>query len=301
MSGKQLLNTPERFHLLPDCRVYFLALCLALLARPASAAIFSTAISDVAWNVEGSVFECRLSQGISGFGQAVFSRRAGERQAFYLKQKQILLPVGTATISLGRPAWQSLDHLPQPVAETNVVAELIALRINEPIAETLLDELLKGLRIIVTRAGEEQRNPVRVVVEPLKFRTAFKDYQGCLGKLLPVSYAEVSRTTLYFSNASDELTPDERRKLDWVALYMKEDKGIKRVLVDGHTDSLGPRPNNLEVSKARSERIAAYLVAAGIDSKRITTRWHGERYPIASNTDNAGRQKNRRVTVRLER
>ena len=42
------------------------------------------------------------------------------------------------------------------------------------------------------------------------------------------------------------------------------------------------------------------LIDKGIDSNKITTRWHGDQFPIANNKDKAGQAKNRRVTVRLE-
>lgn len=275
---------------------------MVIVAPSAGAATFNTALSDVDWQVASSILECKLSQPISGFGQAIFSRRAGEAEDFYLQQKQILMPVGSATISLSRPAWQQADNFPEAVAERNVVAEPVPLRIDDSLVTRLQAELLKGLRIIITRSlGDERHNPVRVVIEPLRFRTALADYQACLQQLLPVSYAEASRTTLQFDSASDELTADERRKLDWVARYTKEDASIKRVLVDGHTDSVGPRPKNMNIAKSRSERIAAYLVSLGVDEAKIITRWHGERYPIATNATEQGRRKNRRVTVRLER
>ena len=77
---------------------------LLMIAAPAWAATFNTVLSDVDWQVDQSVFECKLSQPVAGFGQAIFSRRAGEPEVFYLQQKQILMPEGAATISLGRPS-----------------------------------------------------------------------------------------------------------------------------------------------------------------------------------------------------
>ena len=55
------------------------------------------------------------------------------------------------------------------------------------------------------------------------------------------------------------------------------------------------------MSKGRAELISQYLARRGIPESWITVRWHGERYPAVSNASKAGRAKNRRVTVRLER
>src|SRR5690606_16422798 len=53
-------------------------------ALPAQALTFQTRMEDVQWSVEGDKFECRLSQRVDGYGEAVFIRRAGERPMFQL-------------------------------------------------------------------------------------------------------------------------------------------------------------------------------------------------------------------------
>jgi outer membrane protein OmpA-like peptidoglycan-associated protein len=47
--------------------------------------------------------------------------------------------------------------------------------------------------------------------------------------------------------------------------------------------------------------VTDYLVSQGINAAMILTRYHGERYPIATNDTAAGRAKNRRVTVQFDR
>jgi outer membrane protein OmpA-like peptidoglycan-associated protein len=64
---------------------------------------------------------------------------------------------------------------------------------------------------------------------------------------------------------------------------------------------LGNRYDNRRLSERRAYRVTDYLVNAGIDAAMILTRYHGERYPIASNDTAAGRAKNRRVTLQFDR
>ena len=71
--------------------------------------------------------------------------------------------------------------------------------------------------------------------------------------------------------------------------------------IDGHTDSVGGRSDNLELAQRRAEEVTRYFVNQGLDKSKIQTRWHGERYPVESNATRKGRAKNRRVTIRLER
>lgn len=80
------------------------------------------------------------------------------------------------------------------------------------------------------------------------------------------------------------------------------------VAIIGHTDSKGAEAYNLELSKKRAEAVKQWLVSqAGIDTSRIETTGKGESEPVAPNTnpdgsDNSeGRQKNRRVEIRIRK
>jgi OOP family OmpA-OmpF porin len=65
--------------------------------------------------------------------------------------------------------------------------------------------------------------------------------------------------------------------------------------LSGHTDNTGSTAFNLNLSKKRAEAVKNYLVAQGIDPKRITTEGLGSTKPIASNDTPQGREANRRV------
>lgn len=68
--------------------------------------------------------------------------------------------------------------------------------------------------------------------------------------------------------------------------------------LEGHTDSKGDDAYNQRLSERRAESVERWLVEReGIDAGRLTPRGWGERKPVASNEDDAGRQRNRRVEV----
>lgn len=78
------------------------------------------------------------------------------------------------------------------------------------------------------------------------------------------------------------------------------------LLIEGHTDSVGPHAHNMKLSDDRAASVKNWLQRnAGIQQSRITTRGWGETKPIAPNknpngSDNpTGRQKNRRVELTL--
>ncbi|MCB2408205.1 OmpA family protein [Hymenobacter sp. BT178] len=69
--------------------------------------------------------------------------------------------------------------------------------------------------------------------------------------------------------------------------------------IAGHTDSKGPAAFNLALSRERAAAARRYLLEKGVAENRIDMRGYGARHPIASNTTEAGRARNRRVEFDL--
>jgi len=68
--------------------------------------------------------------------------------------------------------------------------------------------------------------------------------------------------------------------------------------VQGHTDNIGGPDFNLALSQRRATSVKSYLVSAGIDPSRLTTRGYGLSMPVANNATSEGRADNRRVALR---
>jgi outer membrane protein OmpA-like peptidoglycan-associated protein len=86
--------------------------------------------------------------------------------------------------------------------------------------------------------------------------------------------------------------------LNSVGLVLDEyDKTLIEVM--GHTDSTGSDAFNQTLSEKRADSVGDYLVAQGIDRRRVLTRGFGERHPITDNDSARGREENRRVELRL--
>jgi OOP family OmpA-OmpF porin len=85
-----------------------------------------------------------------------------------------------------------------------------------------------------------------------------------------------------------------------VADFMKEHPDAK-VVIKGHTDSIGKKSYNMRLSRARAKSVRQYLIDKfGIDGSRINTIGYGPNKPIASNDTEEGRQKNRRAEAFIE-
>jgi outer membrane protein OmpA-like peptidoglycan-associated protein len=87
--------------------------------------------------------------------------------------------------------------------------------------------------------------------------------------------------------------------LDEVAGVLKEHPEIARIEVQGHTDSRGNRAMNKTLSQNRAAAVVKALTKRGIDASRLTPKGFGPDEPIASNDNDEGRQKNRRVQFKI--
>jgi OOP family OmpA-OmpF porin len=69
--------------------------------------------------------------------------------------------------------------------------------------------------------------------------------------------------------------------------------------VIGHTDAQGARAANVSLSLARAESVKVYLVGKGLSADRLATSGMGPDQPVASNANEAGRARNRRIEFRV--
>jgi outer membrane protein OmpA-like peptidoglycan-associated protein len=71
------------------------------------------------------------------------------------------------------------------------------------------------------------------------------------------------------------------------------------IRVEGHTDSRGSDEYNMDLSKRRANNVKTLLVMRGVAENRIEVAGYGKTMPVATNDTEAGRQKNRRVEIRI--
>ena len=81
---------------------------------------------------------------------------------------------------------------------------------------------------------------------------------------------------------------------------MTDHPEIKRVRIEGHTDSVGSAQVNKILSQQRAQAVAAWLIAHGIDKDRVTAQGMGKEHPLVPNDTDAGRAANRRVEFHIE-
>lgn len=109
----------------------------------------------------------------------------------------------------------------------------------------------------------------------------------------------VMPSNITFGVDRHEIRPEFYSTLESVAIVLKEFNKTA-IRVAGHTDSTGSDSHNQTLSEKRASSVGQYLISQGIVAGRIQTSGYGERYPIASNDTEQGRQANRRVELELQ-
>lgn len=126
-----------------------------------------------------------------------------------------------------------------------------------------------------------------------------KSNKGC--PVIEQAVIEVLKTAfdnLEFEVAKDVILEGSKVSLGELAEVLKK-KPTWKLEITGHTDNQGDDTANMLLSKKRAEAVKAYLVSQGIDATRLITQYYGETKPIATNDTPEGRQKNRRVEMKV--
>jgi outer membrane protein OmpA-like peptidoglycan-associated protein len=101
---------------------------------------------------------------------------------------------------------------------------------------------------------------------------------------------------IHFEFDSDKIREESFDLLDEISRVINAHPQIVKLRVEGHTDPRGSREYNLDLSKRRARSVMTYLVEKGdVDPERLEKEGYGFDQPIASNDDEEGMAKNRRV------
>lgn len=120
--------------------------------------------------------------------------------------------------------------------------------------------------------------------------TRIKDADG------NVLFKAVVQNELLFAFDSFELSEDAKGMLDKL-IPVIEDVPSTKLKIIGHTDNIGGKSYNDNLSLNRAKSVASYLSAGGIDRNNIIEQGKGFSQPVADNTTEQGRAKNRRVEI----
>ena len=144
-----------------------------------------------------------------------------------------------------------------------------------------------------------QRNEHRICFEKLAFDELPKTNTFKKSKEATILNGDIATLdNVLFESGKATLKKDSDKELTKLLALLKEHPK-HHLSIYGHTDAVGNEQKNKQLSQKRAAAIVDYLVANGIDEKRLSAKGLGEQYPIASNDNPAGRLKNRRVEIYL--
>ncbi len=261
---------------------------------------YSASIENSQWYQAASIFECSVTHSIPNFGKAVFYHEAGEKLKFFLETNQSPMAEGRAALVVEAPDWAPGRQV-QDLGLVDVLRTRRPVAVGEVVSTNMMAGLMDGMMPTFTRKAWYSEDRIRVRVNPVNFSQFYNDYQSCVATLLPVNFRQVERTVVQFEADKAALNKEDKKALDKVVLYVQADKTVSAIFVDGHTDSSGRRITNRRLSRDRADAVTSYLVKMGLAPELVTTRYHGERYPVVSNKTKSNRERNRRATVRLQR
>ncbi|MET4080460.1 outer membrane protein OmpA-like peptidoglycan-associated protein [Pedobacter sp. UYP30] len=107
--------------------------------------------------------------------------------------------------------------------------------------------------------------------------------------------AKVTLKNIFFDTNKYDLLPTSIKELEKLTDFLNENKTVA-IEIQGYTDNVGDVKLNETLSQNRAMAVYNYLIHQDIDAKRLTAKGFGESKPIADNTTETGRQKNRRTS-----
>lgn len=103
---------------------------------------------------------------------------------------------------------------------------------------------------------------------------------------------------LFFATNQANILPKSQGEMNRLHEFMVQNINWD-FSIEGHTDNVGSTKYNKDLSLRRANSVKQALMELGIDSQRLTIKGYGSSQPIANNTTQDGRAKNRRVVIRL--
>lgn len=102
-----------------------------------------------------------------------------------------------------------------------------------------------------------------------------------------------------FQTGSDTLTPGPQPALSAVKAFLDSKEYVSLLRIEGHTDNDGDAAANLRLSQARASAAARWLIAQGVDCKRLLAVGFGGTKPVAANDTPENKSRNRRTEAHV--
>ncbi len=280
------------------CNVFF-SLGLVNFNPALSGEVLTVPMDISSWSFSGNKFECNLVHSKVSIGKFYFRSEPNNKISFISdirgegKEWQ-----GATLISQNAPWGKELYRKIESSLTVTKPSRRFVFRKGAP---SLMKAIAGGSWITLVLEGKDASALSEVRIPTIQIQKALGEFNACRERLPKLSFSQARDIVLPFQFGQKTLNATQQQTLAALYSYLSVDDRVTKVLIDGHTDNVGPRLTNLSVSRLRAQQVADALIAHGVNPNIIEVRSHGDRYPVANNNTAAGQAKNRRVTLRLVR
>ncbi|MDF2152622.1 OmpA family protein [Vibrio sp. CAU 1672] len=251
------------------------------------------------WSYKGDKFKCNLMHSEVPQGKFYFLAEPAGQITFIAEIKQSNNMWDEVVLLSRNAPWEKAEdshsiasvHMPSPTSRFAIQRDVAS----------LLSDIKQGRWVTLALSGSKDSADWAFTIPTIGIQTAMQSFESCRERLPAMTFAQARDIVMPFAFGQRTLSEANNRTLKALYSYLAADSKVSKVLIDGHSDSVGSSVANLSVSRQRAELVAKQLIKLGTTASKIEVRAHGSRYPVASNATSAGQQKNRRVTVRLVR
>ena len=252
---------------------------------PAGPAEFTAELSAKTGRVElrGRLSDQMQREAVSSFARAHF----GVGKVYSATRLDPELPVGWPVRVLA--ALEALAELNEgTVLVRNDLVEIKGVTGNraarDRISQILSDKLGQGQSFRVNIRYDKALDPQAALPTP----------QECHDNIAAI----LARDKIAFAPGSAEIEGKSSAIMTKISDILRKCSAI-RMEVAGYTDSQGSDQGNLALSQARAEAVLLNLQGRGVDVSWLRARGYGEADPVADNSTEDGREKNRRIEFTL--
>ncbi len=193
----------------------------------------------------------------------------------------------SGVIKIAEKVWMNEGRLANSLDASKFINTTFVERINPSQGQ----DLFAG---VTSSIGKEKIAPVAPVeqpVAPMSFEQAEHSEK----------IVQLRVDKIYFPSGSAKLDPNAEAILDGVGETLRNFPHLY-LIIDGHTDDVGDLNGNRRLSQMRANSVTDFLADKyGFDRNRLVARGLGEDRPIADNSTDEGRARNRRTEFRLAR
>ncbi len=111
--------------------------------------------------------------------------------------------------------------------------------------------------------------------------------------------AQAGSDIVYFDTNQHDLNSQSRSIIEGQARWLNSYPSLN-VTIEGHADERGTREYNIALGDRRANAVKNYMIAIGVDPRRVNTISYGKEQPLVVGADGTSWAQNRRARTRVE-